>query len=189
MVSLPVLEPVMVWLLAPAVMLKFAVEAWALRAWLSVFRPVTVIMSVASPPSASTLPLPVVMVMPSSAALAVVTLRVPLRLAPVRLPTRLVTTCLAAPKKLSRVFWARAAALVVTVSPLPLAVSVVAPLPVVTPMVLSAASPVVTARVPEVPLANTEPVRLVTVKSLVLALPVRVRLALSARLAALTVRS
>ena len=54
-----------------------------------------------------------------------------------------------------------------TSSPLPLAVIVEAPLPVVTPMALSAASPVVTARVPEVPLAKTEPVRLETVKSLV----------------------
>ena len=47
---------------------------------------------------------PVLMLMPLSAASAVVTSNVPLRLAPVRLPTRLVTTCLAAPKKLSRVF-------------------------------------------------------------------------------------
>ena len=58
-VSLPVSEPVMVWLLAPAVMLKLDVEAWALNVWLLVLRPVTVTVSPASPPFTTTLPLPV----------------------------------------------------------------------------------------------------------------------------------
>ena len=147
------------------------------------------IVSDAAAPAIVVAALPVVMLMPLSAASAVDTFRVPVRLAPVRLPTRLVTTCLAAPKKLSRVFWPSLVASVVTVSLLLLPVIVVAPLPVVTPMALSVASAVVIATVPEVPPANTEPVRLVTVKSLVLALPERVRLPLSARLAALTVRS
>ena len=82
-----------------------------------------------------------------------------------------------------------ASALTVTVSPVPLAVIVVAPLPVVTPIALSAASPVVTETVPLVFPANKDPVKLLTVKSLVLAVPLMVRLALSARLAAFTVRS
>ena len=146
-------------------------------------------MSETAEPTTEVAALPVVMLMASSAASAVVTLSVPVRLAPVRLPTRLVTICLAAPKKLSRVFWPSLVASVVTVSLLALAVIVVAPLPVVTPMVSSVASPVVTERVPLVLPANTDPVRLLTVKSLVLALPLRVRLALSARLAAFTVRS
>ena len=107
--------------------------------------------------------LPVVMLMPLSSAFAAVTSRVPVRLVPVMLPIKLVTTCLAAPKKLSRVFCPSLVASVVTVSLLALAVIVVAPLPVVTPMALSAASAVVTARVPLVLPANTDPVRLVTV--------------------------
>ena len=149
----------------------------------------TVIVSLTAVPSIVVLALPVMMLMPSSPASAVVTLRVPVRVVPVRLPIRLVTTCLAAPNRLSRVFWPSLVASVVTVSPLPLAVIVVAPVPVVTPMALSVASPVVTVRVPLVLPANKEPVRLLTVKSLVLTLPLMVRLALSARLAALMVRS
>ncbi len=82
-----------------------------------------------------------------------------------------------------------ASALTVIVSLAPLPVIVVLPLPVVTPMALSEASPALMVRLPGVPLANTLPVRLLTVKSLVVALLVRVRLALSARLAALMVRS
>ena len=58
MVSLPVLEPVIVWLLAPAVMSKFDVEDWALNVWLLVLRPVTVIVLLESPPLTTTLPVP-----------------------------------------------------------------------------------------------------------------------------------
>ena len=59
MESLPALEPVIVWLWAPAVILKLDVEAWELKVWLFVFRPVTVIVSPESPPLTTTLPLPV----------------------------------------------------------------------------------------------------------------------------------
>ena len=48
----------MVWSLAPAVILKLEVETWALKVWLLVLRPVTVIVSPASPPLTTTLPLP-----------------------------------------------------------------------------------------------------------------------------------
>ena len=82
-----------------------------------------------------------------------------------------------------------ASAFTVIVSPVPLALMVAAPLPVVTPMALSVAFPAETVRLPEVPLASTEPTRLLTVKSLLLALPVRVRLAPSPRLAESMVRS
>ena len=57
-VSLPVFEPVIVWLLAPAVMLKLDVEAWAVNVWPLVFSPVTVTVSLASPPFTTRLPLP-----------------------------------------------------------------------------------------------------------------------------------
>ena len=82
-----------------------------------------------------------------------------------------------------------ASAFTVIVSPLPLAVIVVLVVPVVTPIALSVALPAETVRLPDVPLASTEPTRLLTVKSLVLALPVRVRLALSASVVASMVRS
>ena len=52
------LEPVIVWLPAPALMLKLEVESWALKVWLLVLRPVTVTVSLTSPPLTTTLPLP-----------------------------------------------------------------------------------------------------------------------------------
>ena len=113
----------------------------------------------------------------------------PLAPAASALASRLLTVKVELPLMSRVVLTASASAFTVIVSPDPLALMVVAPLPVVTLMALSVASAVVTARVPEVPAANTEPLRLVTVKSLVLALPVRVRLLPSPRLVALTVRS
>ena len=84
---------------------------------------------------------------------------------------------------------ASASASTVIVSLMPLPVIVVLPLPVATSMALSAASPVVTAMVPVTFIAVKDPVRLLTVKSLVLALALIQRLELSARLAESTVRS
>ena len=103
MMSLPVLEPVIVWLLVPAVILKLDVDVWALKVWLSVFKPVTVTVSLASPPLTTTLPLPVKMAMPLSTALPVFTVRLPVRSVALMLPTRLLTTCCAAPLRVSSV--------------------------------------------------------------------------------------
>ena len=73
---------------------------------------------------------PVVMAMPLSPASAVVTVRLPLSVAALMSPTRLFTTCWAAPLWLRVVFWLRSAALIVSVSPPELPLTVVAPLPV-----------------------------------------------------------
>ena len=91
-------------------------------------------------------PVPVVMLMPLSRASPAFTVRLPLRgvvleLAPVRLPTKLFTTCLAAPKRLRSRFWGRLPASTVRVSLLLLPLTVVALLPVVIVAVLSATSP------------------------------------------------
>ena len=83
------------------------------------------------------LAVPLVMLMPLSAALPVVTSKLPLRLVPVRLPIKLVTTCLAAPKRVSREFSGRLVVLVVRVSSALLPLTVVAPLPVVIAAALS----------------------------------------------------
>ena len=68
----------MVWLFAPAVMLKFDVEAWALNVWLLVLRPVTVIVSLESPPLTTTLPVPLSRLAVLSPMLLEVILRAPL---------------------------------------------------------------------------------------------------------------
>ena len=75
--------------------------------------------------------LPVVILMPLSPASPVLTSKLPLRLVPVRLPIRLVTTCFAAPNRVSSVFCAKLVAFVVRVSPLLVPLTVVAPVPVV----------------------------------------------------------
>ena len=70
--------------------------------------------SVAALPVIEVAELPVVMLMPLSPASAVVILRVPLSAVALISPTRLVTTWLELPLNVKEVFWARAAALVVT---------------------------------------------------------------------------
>ena len=74
---------------------------------------------------------PVVMLMPLSAALPVLTTRLPLSPAALMLPTRLFATCWAAPLWVSVMFWPRTPASMVRVSPLALPLTVVAPLPLV----------------------------------------------------------
>ena len=76
------------------------------------------------------------------------------------------------------------------VSPPAPPVIVVAPVPMVMLMPLSAVlSPVVTERLPLVPVATRSPLRLVTRKSLLALLPLRLRLVLLARPLASTARS
>ena len=93
-------------------------------------------------------PDPVVMAKLLSVASPVVRLSAPVRAPTLRLPTRPVTTSAAEPDRVSVAFSARAAALTVTTSLLPLAVIEVAPEPVVMAKLLSEASPVVTLSAP-----------------------------------------
>ena len=86
------------------------------------------------------LAVPVVMLMPLSDASPVVTERVPVRAVALMSPTRLVTTCWAAPLSVNAVSLAREAALIVKVSPLVVPLTVVAPLPVVMLAALSVTS-------------------------------------------------
>ena len=139
MVSLPMLEPVIVWLLVPAVILKLDIDVWALKVWSAVFKPVTVTVSLASPPLTTTLPLPVKMAMPLSTALPVFTVRLPVRSVALMLPTILFTTCCAAPLRVSSVplpltlleFSGMDAASILRVSVLLEPVTLIPPLPVV----------------------------------------------------------
>ena len=105
---------------------------------------------------------PVVIDMPLSAALPVVTVRAPVSEPAVISPTSPVTTSAADPVSVSAVFCARAVALTVTVSPAPLAVIEVAAEPVVIDMPLSAALPVVAVSVPVSEPAAISPTRPVT---------------------------
>jgi hypothetical protein len=84
------------------------------------------------------LAVPLVMLMPLSAALPVVTVRLPVKAVALMSPTKPVTTWLAAPLSVRVVFWAREVALIVSVSPLVVPLTVVAPVPVV----IAAALPV-----------------------------------------------
>ena len=87
------------------------------------------------------LAVPVVMLMPLSVLLSpVVTVRVPVRAVALMSPTRLVTTCWAAPLSLNVVLLARDAALIVNVSPPVVPLTVVAPVPVVIVAALSVTS-------------------------------------------------
>ena len=104
---------------------------------------------------------PVAMLMPLLPASLVVMRSVPLELAAATSPTKLLTVWLAVPARVRVVSWARAAALVVIVSPVPLAVIVVALLPLAMLMPLSVASPVVTLSVPLRLVALMSPTRFV----------------------------
>ena len=84
---------------------------------------------------------PVVMLMPLSAALPVVTVSAPVREPAAIFPTNPVTVSAAAPLNVNAVFCASAVAFTVTVSVLKLSVIEVAAEPVVIDMVLSVASP------------------------------------------------
>ena len=105
---------------------------------------------------------PVVIDMPLSAALPVVTESVPVSEPAVILPTRPVTISAAEPVRVSAVFCASAVALTVTVSVLKLSLIEVAAEPVVIAIVLSVASPVVTLSAPVSALAVIFPIRPVT---------------------------
>ena len=76
------------------------------------------------------LAVPVVMLMPLSDASPVVTVKVPVKAVAFISPTRLLTTCLAAPLSVNVVLLASEVASMVRVSPLVVPLTVVAPLPV-----------------------------------------------------------
>src|SRR5262245_58596270 len=127
---------------------------------------------------------PVVMLMPLSAALPVVTFKVPVNEPAATSPTSPVTTSAADPVSVSAVFCASVVAFTVTVSPAPLALIEVAAEPVAIDMPLSAASPVVTLSVPVSDPAAISPTSPVTTSA---AEPVSVSAVFCASVVALTV--
>ena len=107
---------------------------------------------------------PVVMLMPLSLVLLpVVTVKLPVRPVALISPTKPVTTCFAVPLSVNVVLFARLLALMVRVSSLLLALTVVAALPVVMLAVLSLTSEYARFTVPVLPAASVLASRLLTV--------------------------
>src|SRR5262249_42552440 len=127
---------------------------------------------------------PVVIDMPLSAASPVVTVSAPVSDPAAISPTSPLTTSAEDPASVSAVLLASAVAFAVTVSPVPFAVIEVAAEPVVIDMPLSAASPVVTFRVPVKDPTVISPTNPVTTSA---ADPVSVNAVFCAREAAFTV--